>query len=431
MEKRTIGGFIAALRKANGMTQKDLAEKLNVSDKTVSRWEREDSSPDLSVIPVIAEIFGVTCDELLRGERKPLTDRMDTMEETTTTPKGEKQRQRILMVSLTKYKTRSFIAMGITIAGFIVAMIGNFGFLRANLGFLIGAVFYLASIICQAIFMNHAFLSVADDSLNGTEIGQFKKSVIHLAEWSFSLTAVTFGATLPLVVYHYDTYVGLSADTLFPLGAIYGVITLLLCNTLCYFLNAILLKKGIYTLNEKEAHTYHHNHTLKRKCSLIFLTIFAVTLMVHLFTSFFENSVRLSKGTKFYDYESFVTYMEQDLPYYYYNEHSSNVVDHIAPQDSIMYYDALGNEISEEEALRTTITDSNGNVVCEYRKRNETVSSIHYTEKEGNILPITVITYDDLRESQAKITLINLTFVSIYFLEAITMFIVYFKKRIL
>ena len=57
MEKKTIGGFIAALRKANGMTQKDLAERLNVSDKTVSRWERDDGAPDLAVIPVIAEIF--------------------------------------------------------------------------------------------------------------------------------------------------------------------------------------------------------------------------------------------------------------------------------------------------------------------------------------------------------------------------------------
>ena len=38
MEAKTIGKFITALRKANGMTQKDLAEKLNVSDKTISRW---------------------------------------------------------------------------------------------------------------------------------------------------------------------------------------------------------------------------------------------------------------------------------------------------------------------------------------------------------------------------------------------------------
>ena len=67
MERKTIGGLIAALRKANGMTQKDLAERLNVSDKSVSRWERDDGAPDLSLIPVIAEVFGVTCDELLRG----------------------------------------------------------------------------------------------------------------------------------------------------------------------------------------------------------------------------------------------------------------------------------------------------------------------------------------------------------------------------
>ena len=39
MEKKTIGQFIAALRKASGMTQKQLSEKLNVSDKAVSRWE--------------------------------------------------------------------------------------------------------------------------------------------------------------------------------------------------------------------------------------------------------------------------------------------------------------------------------------------------------------------------------------------------------
>ena len=69
MEKKTMGSFIAALRRASGMTQKELAERLNVSDKSVSRWERDDGAPDLALIPVLAEIFGVTCDELLRGER--------------------------------------------------------------------------------------------------------------------------------------------------------------------------------------------------------------------------------------------------------------------------------------------------------------------------------------------------------------------------
>ncbi|MBQ7916544.1 MAG: helix-turn-helix transcriptional regulator [Firmicutes bacterium] len=74
MEKKTIGQFIAILRKANGMTQKQLSEQLNVSDKAISRWERDESAPDLSLIPVLAEIFGVTSDELLRGERHKSRD---------------------------------------------------------------------------------------------------------------------------------------------------------------------------------------------------------------------------------------------------------------------------------------------------------------------------------------------------------------------
>ena len=75
MEKKTIGKFISALRRAHGMTQKELGEKLYVSDKTVSRWERDEGAPDLTLIPVIAEIFGVTCDELLRGERRSPEER--------------------------------------------------------------------------------------------------------------------------------------------------------------------------------------------------------------------------------------------------------------------------------------------------------------------------------------------------------------------
>ena len=71
MDRMSIGPFIAALRKARGLTQKELAAMLSVSDKTVSRWETGDGTPELALIPVLAEIFGVTCDELLRGECRP------------------------------------------------------------------------------------------------------------------------------------------------------------------------------------------------------------------------------------------------------------------------------------------------------------------------------------------------------------------------
>lgn len=70
MTNKSMGSFLSELRKEKGITQKELADYLNVSDKTVSHWECDNYSPDISVIPVLAEFFGVTCDELLKGEKK-------------------------------------------------------------------------------------------------------------------------------------------------------------------------------------------------------------------------------------------------------------------------------------------------------------------------------------------------------------------------
>ena len=74
MTNKSIGNFLSELRKEKGLTQKEIADYLNVSDKTVSYWECDKYSPDLSVIPVLADFFGVTCDEILRGERKAPED---------------------------------------------------------------------------------------------------------------------------------------------------------------------------------------------------------------------------------------------------------------------------------------------------------------------------------------------------------------------
>lgn len=135
MERKTIGSFIAVLRKANGLTQKDLAEKLNVSDKTVSRRERDEGMPELPLIPVIAEIFGVTSDELLRGERN-VADNAQPPGRERQNVKSEKQRQRLLTSMRSSYQTRSFAAAGAAGLGLIAAMIANLGFNRAYIGFL-------------------------------------------------------------------------------------------------------------------------------------------------------------------------------------------------------------------------------------------------------------------------------------------------------
>ena len=70
MDAKATGVSIAALRKKCGLTQSELAKKLNISDKTISRWENGLGFPEVTQFPALAKIFGVTVDYLMTGERK-------------------------------------------------------------------------------------------------------------------------------------------------------------------------------------------------------------------------------------------------------------------------------------------------------------------------------------------------------------------------
>lgn len=69
MDAKITGCFIAQLRKELGLTQKELAEKLEVTDKAISRWETGKGLPDTSLLKPLAEILGVSVGELLSGKR--------------------------------------------------------------------------------------------------------------------------------------------------------------------------------------------------------------------------------------------------------------------------------------------------------------------------------------------------------------------------
>ncbi len=68
--KRTVAENLIALRKAHHMTQLQLAETLHYSDKAVSKWERGESLPDLAVLKAIADLYGVTLDDLVCAEEE-------------------------------------------------------------------------------------------------------------------------------------------------------------------------------------------------------------------------------------------------------------------------------------------------------------------------------------------------------------------------
>ena len=161
MPTKSMGQFMAALRKANGLTQQDVADRLNVSNKAVSRWERDETAPDISLLPAIAEMFGVSCDELIRGERN-MDDQPRSEGAKTRT---EKQIKSLISRASGKFETLSMIALLLAAAGFI-AMLGiSYGAFRPHIGFAVMLLFEAGAATLAAIAYRSAFRTVEDNEL--------------------------------------------------------------------------------------------------------------------------------------------------------------------------------------------------------------------------------------------------------------------------
>lgn len=65
MNTKSFGSYLAELRRAKKLTQKEVADRLYVSDKIVSRWETDRSLPELSLVPALADLLEISADELL------------------------------------------------------------------------------------------------------------------------------------------------------------------------------------------------------------------------------------------------------------------------------------------------------------------------------------------------------------------------------
>lgn len=198
MEKKSMGSFLSALRKASGLTQKQLAEQLNVSDKAVSRWERDECAPDLSLIPVLAEIYGVTSDEILRGQR---TD-PEKLYHGSDRLKATKQRNRILASTKTRFISRSLIAVAITLIGLILAYIFNCEFSKANTGFLLGCIFFIAAGVCQVSFLLSSLFAVTDEEWQDNCVSSCKGLMVTVSQWVLGGITAAFALCIPLAGKH-------------------------------------------------------------------------------------------------------------------------------------------------------------------------------------------------------------------------------------
>ncbi len=190
--------FIAALRRANGMTQQELADRLNVSNKAVSRWERDETMPDLTLIPCIAEIFGVTCDEILRGEPAAVYTpvRRPEPEQGGTAPRaqerGERRGAALLERTATRLRTSAIISLALIALGVVLMFL--VGSLFQGGITVIGVLVMLIFDIAAAVMAMLSALRVREIRRAAAEAGDtdVERLVKSAARWSFSVFASLF-----------------------------------------------------------------------------------------------------------------------------------------------------------------------------------------------------------------------------------------------
>ena len=159
-----IAGNIAALRRARGFTQAELAEKLGYSDKSVSKWERGDGLPDVLCLKAMADLFGVTVDYMLTAEHP------DPAEVPENVPAGEESREEIYQVN-----RRTIAALSVAGVWLLAAMVLVVGLIA---GKTLVTPFFLALPVS-------AILLIVFSSLWGTRTHLF-----------FSVTALVWGVLL-------------------------------------------------------------------------------------------------------------------------------------------------------------------------------------------------------------------------------------------
>ena len=274
MEDKIFGETLAKLRKKAKLTQQELAEQVGFSNKTISKWERDEGYPEITMLTEIAKFYGITTDELLNGERfvkgTEICDKKDRLSE----------KSKIIAIITDTVSVFSFLLF------FVFCLLGNFsGFI----GFFYGiAGCIIISLICFAL--NKTFFNIMKK-----EKKEITSNTINLIcfsgffAWVNTLSGIFLFISERLgVIARFDSYIPFA---------------LLISIVIVYKTRLRLLKSNALYSVSKE------NEKLKRKLSLISKILIIVAFVGALLFALIEaNNSFLYAG---YDkVEEFVFYLQ-------------------------------------------------------------------------------------------------------------------------
>lgn len=186
MDLIKIGEFLKELRKEKGYTQQEVADKLYVSPKSVSRWENGDGIPDINIVTLVADVYGITVDELLRGERL----KSNILRDEKISSKD--QQEKILS------KLNIYLIVSLSVFGLLLVLGVILGFIYNSL---ILVILLVLGLIISSIVYGYGNsevkrrINIVDDLLeedkNNLKLDMMKKNIFFLDIFVVGITIVS------------------------------------------------------------------------------------------------------------------------------------------------------------------------------------------------------------------------------------------------
>ncbi len=392
MEKKTIGSFLSAMRKASGMTQQEVADRLNISNKTVSKWERDEGCPEIMMLPAIAELYSVTVDEILRGERiiKPESEDKRNV-------KSEARVKLIIDRSTVKFTNCSIVSVLLGVVAFLLSYT-VVDIIRYNYLW-IAYVAILVLVSSSLAVMLIAFNNFSSGIKNASEVQKenyeaaLRKSIKYISAVVF-FTVATLTGLIAWIAFD-------GPDFMFVVMAVAVAVSI----AVTFYVRSLLYKK--YSLEEvglsPAGQKYRKKHV--KKTVVMLAVVLILSLVLPFICVFTESSVHTAYcfiDDVGYQYESqqeaereyrklkaYVTgektlyrindedYSEDTMEYVLYAEPLYNCFEQTAEG-----FNKVGTELADDEELSFKSFEE----VEDFKSENEMSDELEYLSEQRNII---------------------------------------------